>query len=669
MSARAFLRRFVLSSLAPMAFMAVALPGCGSDTVTGLPVGASSGNTPVVGGVCDPTTGATACVGQAVLACTPAGTWIVHQSCSTGQKCVQAGPDGATATCVGSAADAGGDGGGEWDAGSGSDAGSGLDATLADATDSSDAGPTLDGTTTGGNCTTYQDVQAIFLNNCNGCHNHKFGDACNMAANYPLIAARVQSGSMPPGGGLGASDKALVAAWAAGHAVCTPDLCPGADAGSTADAGANPDTTLDDAVGPDTLADTITIADTSAGDTGGPTCIGFAAVKPVFANNCSGGGCHSFQNTCPGPSGKYSSTNIGNAVQAGVMPPGGGISAADQATIAAWVQGGATCNCPTVGPDAGSTDTVGPGPDTTSGDTIGADTVGPGPDGGTTTPATCGNLQCDAGETAANCPSDCGAENTCILSNCQQQANSCINSTSCHGAFACQQACAAGDTACLQACLAGKSNKTKNNLNNLNTCIANAKCTSGGGGTTTGNVCDAACGAQGGTVGGKACYCDAACAQYGDCCNAAGTGMGATCGGSTCTQCNGGVTPPPNTCGNGTCDAGETTANCPADCPPAPAVCGNGVCETGETTATCPADCPAKTCTTYADVQQILLQNCNGCHGHTFGNSCAATSGRNIAGYVASGAMPTNKTLSAADKAKIAAWAAANNACTTAQCP
>ena len=105
--------------------------------------------------------------------------------------------------------------------------------------------------------------------------------------------------------------------------------------------------------------------------------------------------------------------------------------------------------------------------------------------------------------------------------------------------------------------------------------------------------------------------------------------------------------------------------------PDAGPVCGDGVCATGETTASCPGDCPApKTCTTYADVQPIFLNNCNGCHGHAFGNSCtAAAKYATINTYVQSGAMPQGGSLSAADKATVSAWAAAKNACTTASCP
>ncbi len=661
--------------LLPAAIAALAMTACGADSTGGAPVGINGDGTPTLGGVCNPSTATNACVGQNVLACTPAGTWIVHQTCSIGEKCQQS---ATMATCVAASVDAGG--GGSDDAGIGSDAESGFDATVDDSTVGTDASGGSDGTVQPGLCTTYQDVQTIFVNNCNGCHGHQFGNGCSSAANYPLIAQYVGSGAMPPGGGLGASDKALIAAWAAGHNTCTPDKCPGADAGPTdigaPDAGPGIDVPV--------LDDSITVADTIIGppDVGPPpTCTNYQDVQAIFQNNCNGCHGHTFGNGCTSAS-NYASINA--YVQSGSMPQGGSLSSADKATIAAWAAGKNVCSpgqCPGGAPDAGPTDTgpgpdtVGPGPDTIGPgpDTVGPgpDTVGPGPDTITPPPATCGNLKCDTGETAANCPIDCGSENTCILTNCQQQANACTNSNSCRTGFQCEQACAAGDAACINKCLAGKSNKTKNNLNNLNTCIANNNCISGGGVTPpAGNVCDNACGAQGGTVGGKPCYCDTQCATYGDCCNAAGTATGTTCAGSTCTQCNGGGTTP-TTCGNGTCDAGETTANCPADCPPPAPVCGNGTCEAPtETTANCPADCPAKTCTTYTDVQAIFQNNCNGCHGHTFGNGCSSASNYSlINSYVQSGSMPQGSSLSAADKAKIAAWAAAKNACTLAACP
>ncbi len=251
----------------------------------------------------------------------------------------------------------------------------------------------------------------------------------------------------------------------------------------------------------------------------------------------------------------------------------------------------------------------------------------------------CGNLVCDAGEDATSCPIDCDPANLCVNQNCPTEWSACLNDAGCVAFLNCLNPCAANDNACVQACITKAGNATVTMFTDVQTCYKNAGC---GGSTTGGNPCDTACGSQA-SIG---CYCDAVCMQNGDCCGDAQGTAASTCAGSTCADCGGG---------------GTSTGP----------VCGNGKCETGETTATCAADCPSSggTCTTYADVQQILVSNCNGCHGHKFGNNCAATSGHDIAGWVANGSMPTNKTLSAADKAKIASWAATGNACTLTQCP
>ncbi len=310
----------------------------------------------------------------------------------------------------------------------------------------------------------------------------------------------------------------------------------------------------------------------------------------------------------------------------------------------------------------------------------------------------CGNGTCDAGETNATCPQDCPSGTTqqqCIQTNCPNELNACGNDAKCVALNTCLGTCSGNtDTACINKCATTAGQAATTEFNALGKCAQTAGCfgsTSGTcgdgtcdanetkascpadcGSTTTSNICDANCAAT--SAVGQGCYCDNQCAQYGDCCDAAGSAPdpnapNTTCAGSTCTACNGGTTTGP-VCGNGKCETGETTAKCPQDCPATTPSCGDGTCNGTETTATCPGDCPAKTCTTYTDVQAIFQNNCNGCHGHKFGNGCSsASSYASINAYVQSGSMPQGSSLSSADKAKIAAWAAAKNACTTATCP
>ena len=169
---------------------------------------------------------------------------------------------------------------------------------------------------------------------------------------------------------------------------------------------------------------------------------------------------------------------------------------------------------------------------------------------------------------------------------------------------------------------------------------------------TSGHWCDSHCTNDKQPSG---CFCDSQCAQYGDCCNADGSAPNKSapnksCAGSTCQACNGaGGTGGGGgaTCGNGTCDAGETNASCPTDCPASGGGGGN-------------------TCTTYADVKPLLQTKCGKCH-----NISCPVGGKflKLNAEVQSGAMPPGGGLSADDKAKIAAWAAAKYACSTAQCP
>ncbi|MBE7482404.1 MAG: hypothetical protein HS104_20785 [Polyangiaceae bacterium] len=66
------------------------------------------------------------------------------------------------------------------------------------------------------------------------------------------------------------------------------------------------------------------------------------------------------------------------------------------------------------------------------------------------------------------------------------------------------------------------------------------------------------------------CWCDASCAQFGDCC-----GDGSSC--SACGNCGGSGSPPPAAqCGDGTCNGSETCGDCPGDCGSCPSGGGSG---------------------------------------------------------------------------------------------
>ncbi len=161
-------------------------------------------------------------------------------------------------------------------------------------------------------------------------------------------------------------------------------------------------------------------------------------------------------------------------------------------------------------------------------------------------PASCGDGTCAEadGETCETCPADCGA--------------------------------CCGDGACTEA-----------QGENCGTCPADCGCPEGeacGGG----GVCEPACVPD---CDGRACGADGCGGSCGEC------PEGEVCGG------DGACAPPPDSCGDGACDAGEDCANCAADCAceagqdctngmcvDAPR-CGDGACDPGEDCGSCAADC------------------------------------------------------------------------------
>lgn len=110
-----------------------------------------------------------------------------------------------------------------------------VDVAVADSgpldTGPADTGPADTGPAdTGANCskTDYTKVQAIFTQNCNGCHGHQFGTSCSYATSEKSqIKSKVSGGSMPPGGFSNSADKALVLKWMSDGAACSPVAgCP-----------------------------------------------------------------------------------------------------------------------------------------------------------------------------------------------------------------------------------------------------------------------------------------------------------------------------------------------------------------------------------------------------------------------------------------------------------
>ena len=203
------------------------------------------------------------------------------------------------------------------------------------------------------------EIKALLDSNCTQCHggaNGRAGVSLDSYDNAVLHAdranARIQAGTMPPGGGLSNSDAALFQAWVDGGKlqVCAATDGGGSDGGETADIGA-PD------VGP-------------LPDVGSGTITYCHEIKPILDANCTG--CHS--STLTGvarnsaPVGIDYDTYIGAAghaaraevrILAGTMPLTGPLSASDQALFKGWVEQG-TPECSANPYDGGTQADAGP---------------------------------------------------------------------------------------------------------------------------------------------------------------------------------------------------------------------------------------------------------------------------------------------------------------------
>ncbi|MCZ7545217.1 MAG: hypothetical protein M5R40_17585 [Anaerolineae bacterium] len=205
-----------------------------------------------------------------------------------------------------------------------------------------------------------------------------------------------------------------------------------------------------------------------------------------------------------------------------------------------------------------------------------------------TATSTCGNLICDAGETAATC-ADCAG--VCGDGVCNGNLESWLTCSDCTAPVCGDGVCAdseipalcpgdclsCGDSFCDVA--AGESNAT---------CAADcpadcgdAVCDANEGFLTCGDCAPPVCGDGTCEFPENPSTCAADCSAYcGDgFCSVPGESAGA---GACWQDCN--------NCGDGTCSAGETDDNCPADCGSMPQ-CGNNTCDSGESPAICPSDC------------------------------------------------------------------------------
>ena len=234
--------------------------------------------------------------------------------------------------------------------------------------------------------------------------------------------------------------------------------------------------------------------------------------------------------------------------------------------------------------------------------------------------AECGNSYCEAGETEANCPSDCKSSTEGGLGAACNSGSDCKSGMVCvesdNGGF-CTQFCADpnGGTGCPAPY----------------TCVPLAQppasgegvCFDTGTGAECGNgTCESGESAQscpadcsGGSCGGisfEGCceggllkYCDDGVLQQLDCSDNPSCGWNGQAGFYDCGTTGGSDPSGTNSkscgsvgpvCGNGNCESGESKQSCPADCGSAGPVCGDGKCEGTETYTNCSKDCSAPVC-------------------------------------------------------------------------
>ena len=213
----------------------------------------------------------------------------------------------------------------------------------------------------------------------------------------------------------------------------------------------------------------------------------------------------------------------------------------------------------------------------------------------------CGNLVCEAGESADSCPADCtGDAMACLTESCQ--LGNCLDIPACSTVVDCMAKCA--NDACADACVASVPEEGQAFMQDIADCGKAAECFTPvgpgpgvpgcGDGTCEADegcdTCSEDCGACPGTSGcceaqgGLGCE-DSACAETvcalrPECCDESWTSACATAAQELCEVCQSG---PVETCGDGTCSAEENTESCPEDCPKEePKSCISEACDLGQ---------------------------------------------------------------------------------------
>jgi len=215
----------------------------------------------------------------------------------------------------------------------------------------------------------------------------------------------------------------------------------------------------------------------------------------------------------------------------------------------------------------------------------------------------CGDGTCQADESCATCPDDCGpcpwcGDGDCLApedcTSCAADCGDCLPACGdgdCTGDETCAE-CPADCGECPATCPDGECVDE-----DCHTCAADCgACPTCGDGECNGDeACDTCaldCDACAPACPDGACNGDETCTSCADDCGACPACPDGACnGGESCTSCVDDCGPCQPWCGDQACNGAEDCATCPGDCGGCALDCGGGGCTAGETCDNCPADC------------------------------------------------------------------------------